>query len=220
MDILGGGLVGRPAQEIGKLFDVADILVVRLGAEPADRHVLDQSPAERTDGLVGHWGLLSWVRSSAPQSQDRTPASATPRDPSLATNYRGSGLVHRRILLLPSRSGGGRATERTPAVQPRGPERVKVPPSRHSATVRSQYQSVSPPRPKSLRWRFGRGRLRRVSSRNPRWRWRRYRRWDRQAWRRCPRVCRGRARRDRCGRAVRRQRSCRPLRRAPNSAPP
>src|SRR5215813_12224220 len=45
MDILGGGLVGRPAQEIGKLFDVADILVVRLGAEPADRHVLDQSPA-------------------------------------------------------------------------------------------------------------------------------------------------------------------------------
>src|SRR5215472_17060070 len=95
MDILGGGLVGRPAQEIGKLFDVADILVVRLGAEPAYRHVLDQSPASRTDGLVGHWGLLSWVRSSAPRSQDRTPASATPRDPSLPTNYRGSGLVLR-----------------------------------------------------------------------------------------------------------------------------
>src|SRR5437016_2226187 len=73
MDILGGGLVGRPAQEIGKLFDVADILVVRLGAEPADRHVLDQSPAQRTDGLVDHWGLLSWMRSSAPRSQGRTP---------------------------------------------------------------------------------------------------------------------------------------------------
>src|SRR6516162_6478178 len=29
----------------------------------------------------------------APQSQDRTPGSATPRDPSLATNYRESGLV-------------------------------------------------------------------------------------------------------------------------------
>ena len=27
-----------------------------------------------------------------------SPASATPRDPSLATNYRGSGLVHRRVL--------------------------------------------------------------------------------------------------------------------------
>src|SRR5207244_12173982 len=35
------------------------------------------------------------MRSSAPRSQDRTPASATPRDPSLATNYRGSGLVLR-----------------------------------------------------------------------------------------------------------------------------
>src|SRR5215467_4294732 len=96
MDILGGGLAGRPAEEIGKLFDVADILGLSLGAEPADRHVLDQSPAYRTDGLVGHWGLLSWVRFKAPQSQDRTPISATPRDRSLATNYRGSGLVHRR----------------------------------------------------------------------------------------------------------------------------
>src|SRR6516225_11843781 len=120
MDIFGGGLVGRPAQKIGKPFDVADILVVRPGAEPAKRHVLDQPPASRTDGLVGHWGLLSWVRSSAPRSQDRTPASATPRDPSLATNYRGSGLVHRplgdlastdkerrgRVALTPSRCPG------------------------------------------------------------------------------------------------------------------
>ena len=45
MDILGGGLVGRLAQEIGKPFDVADIVVLSLGAKPADRHVLDQSPA-------------------------------------------------------------------------------------------------------------------------------------------------------------------------------
>ena len=45
MDILWGGLVGRPAQKIGKPFDVADILVLRLGAKPADRHILDQSPA-------------------------------------------------------------------------------------------------------------------------------------------------------------------------------
>src|SRR5262250_2481257 len=107
MDILGGGLIDRPAQEIGKLFDVADILAVRLGAEPADRHVLDQPPAYRTDGPVGHWGLLSWVRSSAPRSQDRTPASATPRDPSLPTNYRGSGLVLRPILLLAAHPGQG-----------------------------------------------------------------------------------------------------------------
>src|SRR5215472_14883619 len=111
MDILGGGLVGRPAEEIGKLFDVADILGLSLGAEPADRHVLDQSPAYRTDGLVGHWGLLSWVRFKAPQSQDRTPASATPRDPSLATNYRESGFVLRRNLAV--RAGPGEGQEST-----------------------------------------------------------------------------------------------------------
>jgi hypothetical protein len=45
MDILGGGLVGRPAQKIGKPFDVADIVELSLGAKPPDRHVLDQSPA-------------------------------------------------------------------------------------------------------------------------------------------------------------------------------
>src|SRR5215472_14905454 len=45
MDILGGGLVGRPAQKIGEPFDVADIVVLSLGAKPADRHVLDQSLA-------------------------------------------------------------------------------------------------------------------------------------------------------------------------------
>src|SRR6516225_5251491 len=120
MDIFGGGLVGRPAQKIGKPFDVADILVVRPGAEPAKRHVLDQPPASRTDGLVGHWGLLSWVRSSAPRSQDRTPASATPRDPSLATNYRRGGLVHRRVSLIPVRPGEGRLTELRAAIQPCG----------------------------------------------------------------------------------------------------
>ena len=58
MDILGCGLVGGLAQEIGKPFDLADIVELSLGAEPADRHVLDQSLALRTDGLVGHWGLL------------------------------------------------------------------------------------------------------------------------------------------------------------------
>jgi hypothetical protein len=45
MDILGGGLVGRPARKISKLFDAADILVLSLGIEPPDRHVPDQSPA-------------------------------------------------------------------------------------------------------------------------------------------------------------------------------
>jgi len=45
----------------------------------------------------------------------------------LATSYRVSGLVLRRILPIPARSGGGRLNERTAAVQPRRRERVKVP---------------------------------------------------------------------------------------------
>src|SRR5205085_9830447 len=47
MNILGGSLVGSTAQKIGKPFDVADIVELGLGAKPADRHVLDHSPAER-----------------------------------------------------------------------------------------------------------------------------------------------------------------------------
>jgi hypothetical protein len=35
MDILGSSLVGRPAQEIGKPFDVADIVELSLGTKPA-----------------------------------------------------------------------------------------------------------------------------------------------------------------------------------------
>jgi hypothetical protein len=43
MDILRGGLVGRPAHEIRKAFDVADILVLCVGAKPADRRALGAS---------------------------------------------------------------------------------------------------------------------------------------------------------------------------------
>src|SRR6516165_12112187 len=93
----------------------------------------------RRNGLMALsviWGLLSWVRFEGPRSQDRTLASATLRDPSLATNYRESGLVLRRILPVPARSGGGRLTELTPAVQPRRRERVKVPLRRPPAQPR------------------------------------------------------------------------------------
>jgi hypothetical protein len=38
---------------------------------------------------------------------------------------------YRRILPIPACSGGGRLTERTPAIQPSRQERVKVPLSRH-----------------------------------------------------------------------------------------
>src|ERR1700746_1715478 len=56
MDILRSGLVERPAHEICEAFNVADIPVLSVGAKPTDRHVLDQSPAQRADGLVGHGG--------------------------------------------------------------------------------------------------------------------------------------------------------------------
>src|SRR6516165_7425845 len=78
-------------------------------------------------GLVGHWGLLSWVRSSAPRSQDRTPASATPRDPSLAAYYRGSGLVLRRILLVAAVTGEGPLIEPRAAAQAWPREMVSIP---------------------------------------------------------------------------------------------
>jgi Group II intron, maturase-specific domain len=49
MDILRGGLVRRPAHEIGKAFDVADILVLSLGAKPA---VAMSSISRRRNGLM------------------------------------------------------------------------------------------------------------------------------------------------------------------------
>ena len=44
-------------------------------------------------------------------------------------------VCNRRILSVPARSGGGRLTERTPAVQPRRRERVKVPLSSPSSAA-------------------------------------------------------------------------------------
>src|SRR6516162_11014104 len=54
----------------------------------------------------------------APQSQDRTLTSRYSPNSPLATNYRGSGLVHRRILVIAGRSGEGPLTEPTAAARP------------------------------------------------------------------------------------------------------
>src|SRR6516225_12359001 len=78
------------------------------------------SISRRRNGLMAFsviGGLLSWVRFLALQSQDRTPASATPRDPSLATNYRRSGLVHRRISPVAAHSGDRLLSEPTADTQ-------------------------------------------------------------------------------------------------------
>src|SRR5262249_11670049 len=48
---------------------------------------------------------------------------------------------HRRILPVPARSSGGRLTERTPVVQSRRRERVKVPHSSHGEWQRRSVNS-------------------------------------------------------------------------------
>src|SRR6516162_7023193 len=53
----------------------------------------------------------------APQSQDRTLTSRYSPNSPLATNYRESGLVHRRILVIAGRSGEGPLTEPTAAAR-------------------------------------------------------------------------------------------------------
>jgi hypothetical protein len=57
--VLAGCRIGRAAQELGKVLDVADIIMLRLLAELADRHVLDHAATQRADGPLAHWGLLS-----------------------------------------------------------------------------------------------------------------------------------------------------------------
>src|SRR6516162_10357839 len=56
---------------------------------------------------------------------ERARATALSRFDPLTRAYANGG--NRRILLVPARSGGGRLTERTPAVQRRRRERLKVP---------------------------------------------------------------------------------------------
>ena len=51
--------VGRPAEESRQPLDGSDVLALRIGRELADAHVFEHPLAQRTDGLLAHWGLLS-----------------------------------------------------------------------------------------------------------------------------------------------------------------
>src|SRR6202790_2087615 len=53
------GRIRRAAEKGCKCPDVPDIVVVRLLDEVAHRHVFDHAPAQRADGLLAHWELLS-----------------------------------------------------------------------------------------------------------------------------------------------------------------
>jgi hypothetical protein len=59
--VLAGRGIRRAAQKLGKLLDVADIIVLRLLAELADAHVLDHATTQRAGfyGTGGHGRLRS-----------------------------------------------------------------------------------------------------------------------------------------------------------------
>jgi hypothetical protein len=50
------------AKERGEVLDGADVASLSFGPELADGHVVDHPLAQRAYGLIGHGGLLSWVR--------------------------------------------------------------------------------------------------------------------------------------------------------------
>src|ERR1700726_1315294 len=51
--------VGGTAEESREPLDGTDVLALRIGHEPAHVHVFEHALAQRADGLLAHWGLLS-----------------------------------------------------------------------------------------------------------------------------------------------------------------
>jgi hypothetical protein len=54
--VLRLGLVGRAAEERREVLDPLHVVMLGFWRELADRHVFDHTLAQRTDGLLGHWG--------------------------------------------------------------------------------------------------------------------------------------------------------------------
>ena len=84
--------VRRAAEEGGEVPDVADVVVLRLLAEAADRHVFDHAPAQRADGLLAHRDapVLSEVANPSISRQDAPPPRLAA--PIAAAPYRASDL--------------------------------------------------------------------------------------------------------------------------------
>jgi hypothetical protein len=57
--VFSGRSVREPAQESNKPLDGTDVRALRIGCEPAHAHVFEHALAQRADGLLAHWGLLS-----------------------------------------------------------------------------------------------------------------------------------------------------------------
>jgi hypothetical protein len=65
--VLGGGGIGRAAEESREALDVSDVVLLGLLREMTRRHVFDHALAQRTDGFVGHGDkLLSHTRLRTP----------------------------------------------------------------------------------------------------------------------------------------------------------
>ena len=60
--ILARRPIRRPAEEVCELSHIANVVLLRVFAEPARRHVVDQALTQRADGLLGHRKLLSRMR--------------------------------------------------------------------------------------------------------------------------------------------------------------
>ena len=54
-----GRAVGGTAEKSRDPLDGTDVLALRIGHEPAHAHVFEHALAQRADGLLAHWGLLS-----------------------------------------------------------------------------------------------------------------------------------------------------------------
>src|SRR5450631_4627203 len=57
--LFGGCAVGATSEKARELLDSTDILALRIGHESAHVHVFEHALAQRGDGLIGHWRLLS-----------------------------------------------------------------------------------------------------------------------------------------------------------------
>jgi len=54
--VLGACLVWRPAEKGGEILDRANVAILSLRRETADRHVVDHALAQRADACIGHEG--------------------------------------------------------------------------------------------------------------------------------------------------------------------
>ena len=164
--VLARRRIRRPTEEGCELPHIANVVPLRVFAEPARRDVVDQALTQRADGLLGHGKLLSrmgwnptilrqgrafsWVLTPAPSPLARRP-------------YRASGLVLGRIFAVPGRCRRAGAV-RNPTVRTVPCDRARRTTAREPKPDLPRRSSTAKVRPNAtLPWRVGAfgGRMRR-----------------------------------------------------------